>query len=109
MAAGQGHAAMAASPEDAVRGADVVVTDTWVSMGQPDGAEKLVAMTPYRVDMTLLSHAAPGARFLHCLPAHRGEEVTSDVLDGPQSAAWDAAGNRVHAQKAALLWALGKL
>ena len=109
LAAGRGHAVLAASTQDAVRGADVVVTDTWVSMGQTDGAEKTAAMTPYRVDMMLMSHAAPGARFLHCLPAHRGEEVTDDVLDGPQSAAWDAAENRVHAQKAALLWALGRL
>lgn len=92
----------------AASGADVVATDTWVSMGQEGGAAKLAAMRPFQVGPMLMASAAPHAVFLHCLPAHRGEEVTDAVLDGPQSAAWDEAANRVHAQKAILLWALGR-
>lgn len=97
------------SPEAAVSGADVVVTDTWVSMGQTDNDERRRAFEPYQVGPLLMARAAPHAVFLHCLPAHRGEEVTDSVIDGPQSAVWEAAANRVHAQKALLLWALGKL
>jgi ornithine carbamoyltransferase len=93
----------------ATEGADVVATDTWVSMGQEGGATKLAAMRPFQVSPMLMACAAPQAIFLHCLPAHRGEEVTDNVLDGPQSAAWQEAENRVHAQKAVLLWALGRL
>ena len=93
----------------AVDGADVVVTDTWVSMGQKGGAEKLKAMKPYQVTTELMRGAAGDALFLHCLPAHRGEEVVDAVMDGPQSAVWDEAENRLHAQKAILLWALGRL
>jgi len=96
-------------PAEAVRGADVVVTDTWVSMGQDHAAEKLAAMAPYQVTRGLMDQAAPEAIFLHCLPAHRGEEVTADVIDGPRSAIWDEAENRLHAQKAVVLWCLGKL
>ncbi|MGQ5700465.1 ornithine carbamoyltransferase [Sandaracinobacteroides sp. A072] len=97
------------SPEEAVAGADVVVTDTWVSMGQADNDERRRAFEPFQVDPMLMAQASAGAIFLHCLPAHRGEEVTDSVIDGPQSAVWDEAANRVHAQKALLLWALGKL
>ncbi|QMW23545.1 ornithine carbamoyltransferase [Sandaracinobacteroides saxicola] len=93
----------------AVRRADVVVTDTWVSMGQAGGAAKMAAMAPYQVTAALMAKALPHAVFLHCLPAHRGEEVTGDVIDGPQSRVWAEAANRVHAQKAILLWALGRL
>ena len=93
----------------AVTGAQVVVTDTWVSMGQPGGEAKIAAMTPFQVNEALMAHAAPDALFLHCLPAHRGEEVTDAVIDGPQSVVWDEAENRIHAQKSVLLWALGKL
>ncbi len=93
----------------AVADADVVVTDTWVSMGQTGTEDRLRAMQPYQVNPMLMAAAAPHALFLHCLPAHRGEEVTDSVMDGPQSAVWDEAHNRVHAQKALLLWALGKL
>jgi ornithine carbamoyltransferase len=93
----------------AVDGADVVVTDTWVSMGQADSKDKLAAMTPFQVTDAVMQKAAPGAIFLHCLPAHRGEEVTAAVIDGPQSAVWDEAENRLHVQKAILLWCLGKL
>jgi ornithine carbamoyltransferase len=92
-----------ADPNDAVRGADVVVTDVWTSMGQEAEATKRRAdLGSYQVDAKLMKLAAPHAIFLHCLPAHRGEEVTADVLDGPQSAAWDEAENRLHVQKALL-------
>lgn len=97
------------SAAQAVIGADVVVTDTWVSMGQPDSKLKLDAMLPFQVDAALMDKAAPGAMFFHCLPAHRGEEVTADVIDGPASRVWDEAENRLHIQKAILLWCLGKL
>ncbi len=90
-------------------GADVIVTDTWISMGQTHAEAKLAAMMPYQVTEALMAHAKPGAKFLHCLPAHRGEEVLEAVIDGPQSLIWDEAENRLHAQKSVLLWALGKL
>ena len=94
---------------EAVAGADVVVTDTWISMGQAHAEEKLAAMMPYQVTPDLMRHARPQAKFLHCLPAHRGEEVVPDVIDGPQSLIWDEAENRIHAQKSVLLWALGRI
>lgn len=94
---------------EAVKGADVVVTDTWISMGQDHAEEKLAAMMPYQVTPELMAHAKPAAKFLHCLPAHRGEEVVDAVIDGPQSLIWDEAENRIHAQKSVLLWALGRL
>jgi ornithine carbamoyltransferase len=94
---------------DAVRGAQVVVTDTWVSMGQPGGEAHVAAMQPYQVNAELMGLADPSAVFLHCLPAHRGEEVTAEVIDGPQSAIWDEAENRIHAQKSVLLWTLERL
>jgi ornithine carbamoyltransferase len=93
----------------AVEAADVIVTDTWLSMGQKDSKEKLGAMLPFQVNDSLMAKAAPGALFLHCLPAHRGEEVTASVIDGPQSLVWDEAENRLHVQKAILLWCFGKL
>lgn len=93
----------------AAAGADVVVTDTWVSMGQAHAHNKLAAMAPYQVDERLMGVAKGDALFLHCLPAHRGEEVTDAVIDGPQSRVWQEAENRVHAQKSILLWALGRL
>ena len=94
---------------EAVAEADVVVTDTWTSMGQAESGAKLAAMAPYRVDEALMAGAGEGAIFLHCLPAHRGEEVTDAVMDGTASAVWDEAENRLHAQKSLLLWCLGKL
>lgn len=94
---------------EAAAGADIVVTDTWVSMGQDHAHNKLAAMAPYQVDERLMGAAKGDAVFLHCLPAHRGEEVVDSVIDGPQSRVWDEAENRVHAQKSVLLWALGKL
>ncbi|MCY7271555.1 MAG: ornithine carbamoyltransferase [Sphingomonas bacterium] len=93
----------------AAKGADVVVTDTWTSMGQSDSDNRARAMAVYAVDEALLEGAGEKAMFMHCLPAHRGEEVTDAVIDGPQSAVWDEAENRLHAQKSLLLWALGKL
>jgi ornithine carbamoyltransferase len=104
-----GEVLLTPDPMVAVAGAQVVVTDTWVSMGQPGGEAKIAAMEPYRVDEALMAQAAPGALFLHCLPAHRGEEVTDAVIDGPQSAVWDEAENRIHAQKSVLRWTLGQL
>lgn len=94
---------------EVARGADVLVTDTWISMGQAHAEEKLAAMMPYQVTPELMALAKPDARFLHCLPAHRGEEVVDAVIDGPQSLIWDEAENRIHAQKSVLLWALGRL
>jgi ornithine carbamoyltransferase len=96
-------------PHEAVRGADVVITDTWVSMGDTDHDERLDALEPYQVDAALMALAAPKAVFLHCLPAHRGEEVTDEVIDGPSSLIWDEAENRLHAQKAILAWCFGKI
>ncbi|USI72245.1 ornithine carbamoyltransferase [Sphingomonas morindae] len=96
-------------PARAVEGADIIVTDTWISMGQDHAEAKLAAMAPYQVTPALMAAAAPGATFLHCLPAHRGEEVVDAVIDGPQSAIWDEAENRLHAQKSVLLWCLGRL
>ncbi|MES2493499.1 MAG: ornithine carbamoyltransferase [Pseudomonadota bacterium] len=96
-------------PGAAVRGAQVVVTDTWVSMGQEHAAKKLAAMAPYQVNTELMSAAAENAIFLHCLPAHRGEEVTDAVIDGAWSAVWDEAENRIHAQKSVLRWVFGQL
>jgi ornithine carbamoyltransferase len=96
-------------PVRAVADADIVVTDTWVSMGQAHADVKIAAMAPYQLGSALMTKAKAGATFLHCLPAHRGEEVTAEVIDGPQSAIWDEAENRLHAQKSILLWAFGLL
>jgi ornithine carbamoyltransferase len=94
---------------EAVRGADVIVTDTWVSMGQEHAHNKIAAMTPYQVNEQLMAMAKADAKFLHCLPAHRGEEVTDAVIDGPQSVIWDEAENRLHAQKSILRWCFGQI
>jgi ornithine carbamoyltransferase len=104
-----GEVILTHDPREAAAGAQVVVTDTWVSMGQEGGAQHIAALQPYQVNAELMATAAPGAKFLHCLPAHRNEEVTDEVMDGPQSVVWDEAENRIHAQKSVLLWALGKL
>jgi ornithine carbamoyltransferase len=95
--------------EESVAGADVVITDTWISMGQEHVHNKLAAMMPFQVTERLMSQAKPDALFLHCLPAHRDEEVTAQVIDGPQSRIWQEAENRLHAQKSILLWAFGLL
>jgi ornithine carbamoyltransferase len=91
---------------EAARGADVLATDVWVSMGMEGAAERVAALTPYALDEAALALAAPDAVVLHCLPAHRGEEIAAAVIDGPQSAVWDEAENRRHAQKALLTWLL---
>jgi len=100
-----GSAAVVADAVQAVKDADVVITDTWVSMGkEEEQSARLAALAPYSVDDELLAHAAPEAVVLHCLPAYRGKEIAADVIDGPQSAVWDEAENRRHAQKAIMAW-----
>ena len=102
-----GSVTLYTDPIEAVAGADVVVTDTWVSMGREDDkARRLTHLGSYRVDTALMALAKPDALFMHCLPADRGYEVTADVIDGPQSVVWDEAENRLHAQKALLVWLL---
>ena len=101
-----GSAAVVGDPALAVKGADVLATDVWVSMGQQDAPDRRPALAPFQVSGELLALAADGAIVLHCLPAHRGEEITAGVIDGPASAVWDQAENRLHAQKALLAWLL---
>ncbi|EKF20152.1 ornithine carbamoyltransferase [Nitratireductor pacificus] len=103
-----GRVAFAATAEEAVTDADCVVTDTWVSMGQEHRARGDNVFKPYQVNGALMQHARPDALFMHCLPAHRGEEVTDEVIDGPHSVVFDEAENRLHAQKAVLAWCLGR-
>ena len=105
----QGHVMTTHDPREAVRGADCVITDTWVSMGDTDHDERIEALEPYQVDKALMAEAHKDAVFLHCLPAHRGEEVTDEVIDGPQSLIWDEAENRIHAQKSILAWCFGAI
>jgi ornithine carbamoyltransferase len=97
------------SPQEAVAGARCVVTDTWVSMSddKTSARQRHNMLAPYQLNGALLKHAAPDAIVMHCLPAHRGEEITDEVMDGPQSVVFDEAENRLHAQKGVLLWALG--
>ena len=97
------------NPQDATKDAHVVVTDTFVSMGDRDRNKRMIALSPYQVTEAIMANARSDAIFLHCLPAHRGEEVAAEVFDGPQSAVFDEAENRVHAQKAILLWCLEKI
>ncbi len=102
-----GSATVLTDPQAAVDGADVLVTDTWTSMGQEsDGRDRVTPFRRLQINAELLERAAPGAIVLHCLPAHRGAEITDEVLDGPASAVWDEAENRLHAQKALLTWLL---
>jgi ornithine carbamoyltransferase len=103
----KGNVTIMVDPVKAVLGADCIVTDTWVSMGQTDGARRKRLLKPYAVDSALMSRAAKGAIFMHCLPAYRGHEVSEEVLEGPQSVVFDEAENRLHAQKAILAWCLG--
>jgi ornithine carbamoyltransferase len=105
-AATGGSATVFEDPAAASKGADVLATDVWVSMGQADDPERISALAPYQVNDDLLATAGPAAIVLHCLPAHRGEEITAEVMDGPASVAWDQAENRLHAQKALLAWLL---
>jgi ornithine carbamoyltransferase len=101
-----GSATVLDDPVLAAKGADVLATDVWVSMGMTDAPERKAALGPYQVNAELLALAAPDAIVLHCLPAHRGEEITAAVMDGPASVVWDQAENRLHAQKALLAWLL---
>jgi ornithine carbamoyltransferase len=105
----QGQVFTTDDPREAVRGADCVITDTWVSMGDTDHDERMEALEPYQVGAELMGEAGRDAVFLHCLPAHRGEEVTDEVIDGPQSLVWDEAENRIHAQKSILAWCFGAI
>jgi ornithine carbamoyltransferase len=93
-------------PDSMVRGADCVVTDTWVSMGDKEAPSRHNLLRPYQVNDRLMRIAKPSAVFMHCLPAHRGEEVTDTVIDGPHSVVWDEAENRLHSQKGILLWCM---
>lgn len=103
-----GRTVVTSDVEEAVEGADCVVTDTWVSMGDDNGdsLRRHNLLKPYQVNRRLMDKAKPEAIFMHCLPAHRGEEVTDEVIDGPRSVVWDEAENRLHAQKGILLWCL---
>ena len=104
------YAQVFADPMDAARDADLVTTDVWTSMGfEAENAERRRAFQDWQVDAEMMRAAKKGALFMHCLPAHRGEEVTAEVIDGPQSVVWDEAENRLHAQKAVLLWCFGKI
>lgn len=94
------------SAEDAVADADLVIADTWVSMGDKNPQMRRQVLMPFRVDQALMANAAPDALFMHCLPAHRGDEVMDNVIDGPQSVVWDEAENRLHVQKGILSWCL---
>jgi ornithine carbamoyltransferase len=96
-------------PDAAAEGADCIVTDTWVSMGDAESERRHNLLKPYQVNARLMSRARPDAIFMHCLPAHRDEEVTADVIDGPQSVVFDEAENRLHAQKGILAWCLGEV
>ena len=101
------HVSLSEDPLAAVKDADLIVTDTWVSMGDTDVSDRRKVLKPYRVDPNLMSLADKDALFMHCLPAHRGDEVTDEVIDGPQSVVFDEAENRLHAQKAILCWCFG--
>jgi len=107
--AASGRARVVADPREAAEGADIIVTDTWISMGQAHADTKLAALGPYQVTPDLMALAKPDAKFLHCLPAHRGEEVATAVIDGPQSLIWQEAENRLHAQKSVLRWCFGQI
>ncbi len=102
-----GRVSLTTEPQDAVAGADCVVTDTWVSMGEEASVNRHNLLMPYQVNDRLMAEAKPDAIFMHCLPVHRGEEVTGSVIDGPQSVVWDEAENRLHVQKGILAWCLG--
>jgi ornithine carbamoyltransferase len=103
-----GAVELTSDPARAASGADVLYTDVWASMGQEEEHDERVrVMSPYRIDAGMVARAAPDAIVMHCLPAHRGEEITDEVIDGPRSVVWDQAENRLHTQKALLMWLLG--
>ena len=97
------------NPDEAVAGADCVVADVWVSMGDAEASNRHNLLKPFQVNSALMAQAASDALFMHCLPAHRGEEVTAEVMDGPQSVVFDEAENRLHAQKGILAWVFGEI
>jgi ornithine carbamoyltransferase len=103
-----GDVSIATDPREAVQGAHGVLTDVWVSMGMSDGERRRELLRPYQVNSALMALAARDAVFMHCLPAHRGDETTAEVIDGPRSVVFDEVENRLHAQKAILAWCLGK-
>ena len=102
-----GKVKISSNPQEAAKGADCIVTDTWVSMGDQDTLDRTEQLRRFQVDDALMNLAQPGAVFMHCLPAHRGDEMTAAVIDGPHSVVWDEAENRLHAQQGILLWCLG--
>ncbi|MGF1560842.1 MAG: ornithine carbamoyltransferase [Geminicoccaceae bacterium] len=102
----QARVSIVRDPYEAVRGADAIITDTWVSMGDERAEQRRAALAPYQVTGELMNHAGEDAIFMHCLPAHRGEEMTAAVIDGPRSVVWDEAENRLHVQKGILAWCL---
>jgi ornithine carbamoyltransferase len=101
------NVSLSQDPLAAVKDADLIITDTWVSMGDTDVSDRRKVLKPYRVDTNLMRLADKDALFMHCLPAHRGDEVTDEIIDGPQSVVFDEAENRLHAQKAILCWCFG--
>ncbi len=103
-----GKVTLTHDPDQAALGADCIITDTWISMGDTDADERIAILAPYQVNKKLMRGAKDDSLFMHCLPAHRGEEVTDEVIDGPHSVIWDEAENRLHIQKSILLWCFGK-
>jgi len=103
-----GKVTLTDDPAEATEGADCIITDTWISMGDSDVDARIAILAPYQVNRKLIDHSNPDSLFMHCLPAHRGEEVTDEVIDGPRSVIWDEAENRLHAQKSILMWCFGK-
>lgn len=103
-----GKVSLTHHPLEAAKDADCIITDTWVSMGDTDIEERLAILAPYQVNRKLMRESHDDSLFMHCLPAHRGEEVTDEVIDGPRSVIWDEAENRLHIQKSILMWCFGK-
>lgn len=103
-----GNVTLTNDPLLAAKDADCIITDTWVSMGDQNIEERIDILTPYQVNRALISQSKKDSLFMHCLPAHRGEEVTDEVIDGPHSVIWDEAENRLHIQKSILMWCFGK-
>ncbi|MCK5424766.1 MAG: ornithine carbamoyltransferase [Emcibacter sp.] len=103
-----GRVTLTHDPDEAAKDADCIITDTWISMGDTDVDERIAILTPFQVNRKLIQSAKKDSLFMHCLPAHRGEEVTDEVIDGPQSVIWDEAENRLHIQKSILMWCFGK-
>ncbi len=103
-----GRVTLTHNPDEAAQDADCIITDTWVSMGDTDAEARIAILAPYQVNRKLMRRTNDDSLFMHCLPAHRGEEVTDEVIDGPRSVIWDEAENRLHIQKSILMWCFGK-